>query len=88
MVLWWKGLQPTWCKVAAAQGPLTLAHRAVADGEGGWVDMERCGQNTFYMVLTTLRWWGAALGDTCWEDKEWLLAAIDVEWVLSNLLER
>ena len=86
--LWWKGLQPTWRKVAAVQGSLTSAHRAVADGEGGWADMERRGQNAFYTVLATLRWWGAALGDTCGENKEWLSAAVDVEWVLSNLLER
>ena len=33
--LWWKGLQPTWHKVAAVQGSLTSVHRAVADGEGG-----------------------------------------------------
>ena len=86
--LWWKGLQPTWRNVANAQGPLISAHREVANGEGGWVDMERRGQNTFYTVLATLRWWGAALGDACREDEEWLSAGVDVEWVLSNLLER
>ena len=86
--LWWKGLQPTWRDVSSAQGPLTSAHRAVADGEGGWVDMERCGQNAFYAILATLRWWGAALGDACKENEEWLLAGVDVEWVLSNLLGR
>ena len=86
--LWWKGLQPTWRNVAATQGPLTPAHRTVANGEGGWVDMERRGQNAFYTVLATLRWWGAALEDTCKEDEEWLSAGVDVEWVLSNLLEK
>jgi hypothetical protein len=86
--LWWKGLQPTWRNIASAQGPLTLAHRAVVDGEGGWVDVERHGQNAFYTILATLRWWGAALGDACKEDEEWLSAGVDVEWVLSNLLER
>lgn len=86
--LWWKGLQPTWRNVAAAQGPLTLAHRTVANGEGGWVDMERRGQNAFYTVLATLRWWGAALGDTCKEDVEWLSAGVEVDWVLSKLIER
>jgi len=38
--LWWKGLQPMWRNVAAAQGPLTLVHRTVAISEGGWVDIE------------------------------------------------
>jgi len=81
-------LQPTWCNVAAAQGPLTSAHRTVAIGEGGWVDIERRGQNAFYTVLATLRWWGATLAETCKEDEEWLLAGMDVDWVLSNLIER
>lgn len=85
--LWWKGLQPAWRNVAAFQGGLTSAHREVADGDGGWVDMERRGQNAFYTVLATLRWWGAAIGDTCTENEEWLSAGADVEWVLSNLLE-
>ena len=63
---------------------MTLAHRKVADGEGGWVEMEQCSQNMFYTVLATLQWWGAAIGDTCTEDDEWLSACTDVEWVLSK----
>jgi len=42
----------------------------------------------FYTVLATLCWWGAALVETCKEDEEWLLAGVDVDWVVSNLIER
>jgi hypothetical protein len=81
---WWKALQPRWRDVGNIPGVLTNAHRR---GEGSWTELDKPGQNGFLTVISLLSWWGQALRDGNLGMVEWLAAADDVDWVLTQMLK-
>jgi len=84
---WWKGLQPKWRGVDSVDGPLTIAHRHFqSPGEGGWMVLNKPGQNGFLTVISLLSWWGQALQDENIGMAGWEAAVEDVDWVLMRML--
>lgn len=76
---WWDAMQPEW-RMAGPNG------RLMRDGDGEWpAAMRRPGQNGMLIVLLSLRWWRAALGEDG-DTGSWDAAVHDVAWVLSRLV--
>jgi len=82
---WWKGLQPTWRAVSEVEGPLDHSHHRASMGGQDWSAVNKHGRNTFFTVMATLFWWGAACSEPPTEDLGWMAAVEDVGWVFDSL---
>ena len=82
---WWSHLQPEW----RGTGP---EFSTDIRGFGTWHELQKGGQNGFYLVLLSYCWWGAAASDEHGNGieptySEWLDAFLDIAWVLDKMIE-
>ncbi|KAJ8515006.1 hypothetical protein ONZ45_g7536 [Pleurotus djamor] len=98
---WWRALQPAWRNVADFDNCLQADHRkfdlSISEAPDAWPSLDKPGQNSFLSIIATLRWWGCSLEKThrrappgFWvyerqEGADWLLACIDVIWVMQRI---
>ncbi|KAJ7602659.1 hypothetical protein DFH06DRAFT_1019121 [Mycena polygramma] len=84
---WWAKVQPEWRVQDTGRRERFVREQYPAATRANWGDMRHPGPNGALSFVSTLYWWGKALGSGEQEDREsWADAVRDVRWVLKGLL--